>query len=305
MATWSGDLPQELVALFPRTPDAIVSLAGDNGPWRISFAHEITVLRRYDPQRYPPESAVARVTWLHEFLERLARQPFIAPRPIASLAGSSVAVVAGAIWDTLCFLPGEVVAWDRDFPLEEIGRIIGRFHVASVATGTSDQRPAALPLSECLPTSRAEIAARFQVELEAISHDSTPTCVIHGDPTADNVLTDTSRRHAVSLIDFTIAYRESPLADLAFGMWRTGRPSQDAVEYDLDRIEAIVRGYHQTIGLTHDDAGKIATYLKGRGLQMLCRAEAAGRIEPMQLARLSWVDSHQPEIRQAAMHALY
>lgn len=244
------------------------------------------------------------MAWLHEFLERLARQPFTAPNPIAALAGSSVAVAAGTIWDLVSFVPGEVVAWDHDFPLEEVGRIIGRFHTASMATGEGDQRPGALPLSECWPASRAEVATRFHTELETISHGSTPACVIHGDPTADNVVMDATRRHAVALIDFTIAYHESPLADLAFGMWRTARPNQDAVEYDLARVEAIVRGYHRTIALTNEDAVKIPTYLKGRGLQMLCRAEAASRVEPLQLARLGWVDSYQAEIRQAVTRGL-
>jgi Ser/Thr protein kinase RdoA (MazF antagonist) len=71
----------------------------------------MAVLRRFPPRRYPPEPNVAHVAWLHRFLDRLATTGFPAPRPLRVLHDASMAVVDGAIWEVLSYVPGRAFSW--------------------------------------------------------------------------------------------------------------------------------------------------------------------------------------------------
>ena len=118
------------------------------------------VLRRFPPRRYPPEANFAHVAWLHRFLDRLATTGFPAPRPLRVLNDDSMAIVDGAIWEVLSYVPGRALMWDPAVPVESAGSLLARFHQASLAISPADQRPGALPLDECHPLSAKSIARR-------------------------------------------------------------------------------------------------------------------------------------------------
>jgi Ser/Thr protein kinase RdoA (MazF antagonist) len=91
-------------------------------PWLVQTEAWQAVLRRLPPRRYPPEANVAHVSWLHRFLDRLATTDFAAPRPLRVLSGASMAVVEGAIWEVLSYMPGRALMWDPAVPVESAGR---------------------------------------------------------------------------------------------------------------------------------------------------------------------------------------
>jgi len=152
-------------------------------PWLLRAAGSVAVLRRYPPQRYPPEANVAHVAWLHRFLDRLATTYFPAPRPLRVLNGASMAVVDGAIWEVLSYVPGRALMWDPAVPVESAGSLLARFHQASLAISPPDQRPGALPLDDCHPASATSIADHFHRQLEETGHRAAARCVLHADAT--------------------------------------------------------------------------------------------------------------------------
>jgi Ser/Thr protein kinase RdoA (MazF antagonist) len=122
-------------------------------PWLLQTDDWMAVLRRFPPRRYPPEANFAHVAWLHRFLERLAPTGFPAPRPLRVLNDASMAVVDGAIWEVLSYVPGRALGWDPVVPVESAGALLAAFHQASLAISPADQRPGALPLDDCHPVS--------------------------------------------------------------------------------------------------------------------------------------------------------
>jgi hypothetical protein len=84
-------------------------------------------------------------------LGKLSDLGFPAPAPLPAFAGSSWAVAGGQLWQVVSFIPGEVVGWDGEPGLHEIGALLGRFHLAARQIGVAGQRPAALPLADVPP----------------------------------------------------------------------------------------------------------------------------------------------------------
>ena len=62
---------------------------------------------------------------------------------------------------------------------------------------------------------------------------------------------------AAGVIDFALAHAETPLADIGYGLWRSGRPCQDADHLDLSRVQNFVRGYASATRLTAGQAHMI------------------------------------------------
>src|SRR5207245_5436801 len=157
---------------------------------------------------------------------------FPAPRPLRILGGASVVVVGDAIWEAVSFLPGRRLNWDPRVPLESAGALLARFHRTSLAMSPPDQRPGALPMEACWPSSEASLAHRFQRDLADVGHFSVACCVVHGDATPANMLVADPAPEVSGLIDFVRAHVGPPESDISFGLWVAGRTEQPAIMLD-------------------------------------------------------------------------
>ncbi|MDQ1466724.1 MAG: Phosphotransferase enzyme family, partial [Actinomycetota bacterium] len=211
--------------------------------WLVRCRDELAVLRRLDPALVPPTDESLRDRgWIHDFLTQLASTDFPAPRPLRVFEGSSVCVQSGAVWELLTFIEGDAVGWKADPKMEAIGELLARYHDAAAAIVVSEPRPTAVPPAEIHAALGAdagpagidtEVLARFRRHAVAFRelggrrahHDS---LVIHGDFTNHNVIAAGTPLEPVGVIDFGLAHLEAPLADVGFGLWRSGRPRQDA-----------------------------------------------------------------------------
>lgn len=280
--------------------------------WQVRWASKLAVLRRLDPTTFPPgqEGFRSSVAWLHGFLMRLARSGFPAPEPMGAFDGCSWTEAAGALWELVSFLPGRVIGWSRQPSLDAVGALLARYHQAAGQVAADGQRPAALAI-ETLPQAMIARELRGRLDeladdLARIGHSRAPRLVIHGDFTAHNVLVaDRKRSEPTGVIDFALAYLDAPLADLGFGLWRSGRPNQDAIGLDHGRVRAFVGGYarHQAVPSAAADA--IPVYIRARGIQQAAKATLRGsRLPESIVERIDWLATHRAELGDAAAEAI-
>ena len=265
------------------------------------------------PADLMPHSA-ADVAWLHGFLARLAVTGFPAPRPLPCFGGMSWTADGGALWEIVSYLPGHAVGWDVAPSMEEIGALLGRYHTAARQVGATCQRPGALPLGqvsavllshqmEQVPPGEAAAIRQFA---EQLAHDldvagqlAAERVVIHGDFTNDNVIAAGRPPAATGVIDFALAHVETPLADISYGLWRSGRPYEQADRLDLRKVQRFVRGYASTACISPAQAALIPLYLRGRGLQMIAKRVRAGRSQTGMLAEVRWLTTNERAIADA------
>jgi Ser/Thr protein kinase RdoA (MazF antagonist) len=286
--------------------------------WRVDWRGTQGVLRQVSAPA--PGPLVGQVTWRHAFLARLAGLGFPAPRPLPCFDGTSWATGPGAVWEVVSFVPGQVVGWAAEPPLEEIGALLARYHAAARQVAVTGQCPGALPLADVPavllspqleaahvgPDRAAAIrrqAERLAGDLSGIGHLAGERVVIHGDFTNHNVIAAGTPSRAAGVIDFALAHAETPLADIGYGLWRSGRPRQDADHLDLSRIRRFVAGYASTARLSADEARAITVYLGGRGLQMIAKRVRAGRAETGMLAQVQWISAHAGAVGDALASA--
>lgn len=293
-----------------RPPLAVLELLGNSEvrvepldprgqPWLVEADGWKAVLRRFSLS-----SGLEHVAWLHRFLGRLAQSGFPAPRPLTILGDASVVVIDDAIWEAVSFVPGRRLNWDPCVPVGSAGALLARFHRASLAMSLPDQRPGALPMEACRPTSEAALADRFQRDLADAGHESAARCVVHGDATPANMLVDGPTLEVSGLIDFVRAHVGPPESDISFALWVAGRTEQPAITLDADRVRALVAGYHHVRPLSDWAPRAIPLYLVGRGLQMLTRLERAGRRDEIQSNRLHWLDDNRPWLEDVVASAM-
>ncbi|MBO0886757.1 MAG: phosphotransferase [Acidimicrobiales bacterium] len=267
------------------------------------------VLRRNEPDSIDATSARALedLGWLHSYLARLGATAFRAPVPLQLWDGRSFCVEGGAVWEALSYVPGHRVGWDPNPPLRALGRLLAHYHDAAQSLGVIGQRPVAFPLAGLAeliwrpglppaPTWLADLCAELHDRLpDTTTASSSPVVVIHGDFTAHTVLAAGQPPVPVGAIDFNLAHVERPVADVAFGLWRMGRPYQSATWLDLGRVAAFVGGYGEARQLTPTDIGLIPLCLWGRGVQMAAKAFLRGRAVPSTCpAQIGWLhDSEQ------------
>jgi Ser/Thr protein kinase RdoA (MazF antagonist) len=261
------------------------------------------------------------VAWLQAFLARLARQGFPSPRPLPAFAGRSWTVAHGQLWELVSFLPGRAVGWDGEPGLEQIGALLARYHAAARRVAVGRQRPGVIPLADvpaillspllgaaCPDPERTgvirRLAERLAADLEDIAALPAGPIVIHGDFTSHNVIADGSPPRPAGVIDFERAHLEMPVADIGYGLWRSGRPRQDAGRLDLARLSLFIRGYATTAALPPHAARALPVYLYGRGLQMIAKLVQAGLDETGQLAQVQWTAAHTSAIADTAAAAL-
>jgi Ser/Thr protein kinase RdoA (MazF antagonist) len=263
----------------------------------------------------------ADLRWLHVFLTRLAGVGFPSPRPLPAFYGQSSLIAGGELWEIVSFLPGRVVGWSDEPPLEEIGALLGRYHNCVRHIGVTGQRPGALPLAEVpaillspqLEAARIspDVAAQIRRQAGQLADDLTgasrlagANVVIHGDFTAHNVMADGAPPRATGVIDFALAHAETPLADIGYGLWRSGRSYQEADHLDLSRISRFLRGYVSAVAMTADQARAIPVYIRGRGLQMIAKRVRAGHPQTGMLAQVRWLSANAEGISDALENAV-
>lgn len=270
--------------------------ARESTSWLVKHQSSLAILRRLDEELFPPASPGIRedLAWLHGYLNRLTATGFPAPRPIAAFDGRSWVCRDGAAWELISYLPGRAVGWDTRPGMTDIGQLLARYHQASVTTRRPPQRPVSYPLDELTTrpvndTMRAELDA-LGVDLDEIGHANIERHVIHGDFTAHNVLAAGQPPAPSAVIDFALSYVDALWADIGFGLWRSGRPRQDAVELDLDRVGDLVAGYCRLRLLPKQAARAIPIYIRARGLQQAVKGYYRGQQPTQQLlARIQWL----------------
>lgn len=262
----------------------------------------MAVLRATDVQALRPlgfskELALASIEWLHDLLRNLSATGFVAPVPLEQLDGRSIVLVDDVVWELLSFVPGRPMGWS-DEELESAGGLLARLHRAIARLPVRSQRPGALPIGECKPSDPAARRIRSVVERELsdLGYESARRSVVHGDATQANVVIDGD---AYALVDYTIAYQEQPLFDVASALWRNGRIDANAVAYDGRRVGRFVRGYHRERPLKPGDERAIVTYLKCRGLQLQQRLELRRGVDETVMARLQSVCAQEHQLIDA------
>lgn len=130
--------------------------------------------------------------------------------------------------------------------------------------------------------------------------------VIHGDFTAHNVVTSGPPARPTGVIDFALAYVEAALADVGFGLWRSGRPHQDAIALDPQRVHDLVSGYTRVHLLPATTAAEaITVYIGARGIQRATKAHTRGQPpHEMDAQRIHWLSSHRSTLRAAIADAI-
>jgi Ser/Thr protein kinase RdoA (MazF antagonist) len=279
------------------------------------------VLRQVPHGSLAPIRLTADVSWLHAFLDRLAELGFPSPRPLQAFDGKSWATSGGMLWELVSFLPGHVVGWADQPSMEAIGCLLARYHSAARQVAVHSQRPGALPVAEVpgillspqveatgISHERADairrLAGELARDLDDTGHQDRPQIVIHGDFTNHNVVANGRPPTATGVIDFALAHVETPLADIGYGLWRSGRPRQDADCLDVSRVRRFFRGYISTIAVTADQASVIPLYIRGRGLQMIAKRVRAGRADTGMLAQVRWLAANSAAISDQLVAAL-
>ena len=298
--------PEAVTALLP---DAVAEMRqpAPRRPWIIRYGARTAVLRATPldairPLGFSQELALASVHWLHDVLRDLAAIGFLSPEPVDELDGRSIAIVDGVLWELLSFVPGRPMGWSDD-EMREAGAELGRLHRAFEALPAREQRPGALTIDACHPSDPVAIDVRagLERELADIGHGSAPGTIVHGDATQANVVIDGGR---YALVDYTIAFQEAPLFDVASALWRNGRVDANSVNYDPARAAIFVSGYHEVHRLTPADARAVVVYMKARGLQLQQRLELRHGSDPTVIARLESVRRQQGELVEAIGRAL-
>jgi Ser/Thr protein kinase RdoA (MazF antagonist) len=290
--------------------------------WLVDWHGECGVLRHAPVSEDSLSSirSVDDVIWIHAFLERLVELDFPSPKPLPAFDGKSWTRAGGVLWEIVSFLPGDAVGWADEPPMEEIGAMLARYHAAARQVQVSSQRPKALPLAE-VPSvllghetqvihshyQRSvirKLADQLAKDLDDSGHRDRATLVIHGDFTNHNVIADGKPAHPTGVIDFALGHAETPLADIGYGLWRSGRPHQDADYLDLSRVRRFFRGYVGEASVRTDEASVIPLYMRGRGLQMIAKRLREGRTEMGMLTQVQWLTANGDAIGDDLVAAL-
>lgn len=313
----AGLLHDAGLVILEALPDRLAQL------WLVRWGGTLGVLRRLDPA---PDwgaagaSLAADTAWLHSFLGRLDGQDFAAPQPLPAFGGHSWTVTAAGTWELVSYLPGQVIGSAPRPPMEATGALLARYHEAAFAVRPAGQRPIAFPLAR-VPAAVAragtrtggehgqmrmirQLADELAADLGHIGHPRPPQTVIHGDFTNHNVIAAGLPPRPCGIIDFALAHLEVPLADIGYGLWRSGRPYDQATWLDLPRIQQFVRGYTSVRPLSGDDTAAIEVFLRGRGLQLIAKRILAGHPHSSTLKQVHWLSVRKQQIADALADAL-
>jgi Ser/Thr protein kinase RdoA (MazF antagonist) len=290
--------------------------------WLVDWDGTLGVLRRLDPAPGWAADAdlAADAGWVHGFLRRLAGNGFAAPRPLPVFGHRSWTVTGPGAWEVVSFVPGDVAGSAAGVAMEAVGALLARYHAAACQVRMASQRPIALPLAR-VPAVLASagrhaagqdeqmrlvryLAGELAADLDRIRQAGIPHMVIHGDFTNHNVIAAGQPPRPYGVIDFALAHLEWPLADIGYGLWRSGRPHDQATRLDMPRAQRFVRGYTCVQPLSADDAAAIEVFIRGRGLQILAKRVLAGRPNLRPLKQVQWLSTHRQLIAAALAGAV-
>jgi Ser/Thr protein kinase RdoA (MazF antagonist) len=302
-----------------------VERLGSADAWLLRCGAGRLLLKRGRPEQDPTD-----VAWEHDHLRRLQETGFPASVPVPAFDGRSWAHLDGRIWATLTYLPGRPLASEPEPDMAGAGAFLARYHRASRQVSTDEQRPTAsglLRLREVTPwdTLRAALGSDaalrlfsdllqdLEGSLQDLRYGTLEHLVIHGDPTNDNLIVEGRPAGIVGLIDFGAASLAPWPADIAAGLWRSGRAVESGVEHDLDRIARFVRGYHRESPIPPSLAHAIPLLIQARGLALISRrirrlphlpATTLDSIT-ITLERTAWVHDHRHDLVAAVDAALH
>jgi Ser/Thr protein kinase RdoA (MazF antagonist) len=321
VAKLSGSVFAEVLSCVGVGRADVQRLRGRSQLWLVDHPSGKVVLRHHDPAHRPADAPTSRrdIEWLHDRLRHVADSGFPAPRPAPIFEGRSCETIAGSLWESVTYLPGRAVGWSRRPTLRALGAFLAEFHNAVAGIGPSAQRPLCRPVDGLVAAAAniadvgsreatrffAGVAADLEPALEAIAHRDARRITIHGDFTAHNVVAASAPTVApVGVIDFANAYNEAALADISFGLWRTGRTSQRAETFAAARFVAFVTGYRDVRPLNPEDAAAIVVYLRARGVQIIIKHTRPGTTETSVLARLRWLEGNGRDLQHRIELAL-
>lgn len=310
----AGDSPPpEVLAAAGLSDQALEAVGNGARVWVATTPNGKVVLRRCSPGGHS--------SWLRDVLTVLnARLPVPKPMPLFD-SRCSFEHPTGT-WEALSFLAGREIGFNDQPSLQAVGAFLASFHQGSVeTTGAVGPRPSGARLTDlghvvdwdrAVTTMGSPDAVgrlrglldAFIADLAEVGYANLETCVVHGDPTTFNVLADGEPLHPSGLIDFELADVEAPVADVAFCLWRSGRPAQHVRELDYARVRALVTGYHSQWPLTDAELAAIPVCLRGRGLQMLAKRTGLGVADDSPLEELLWIDAHQDHLLEAVTGAV-
>jgi Ser/Thr protein kinase RdoA (MazF antagonist) len=101
------------------------------------------------------------------------------------------------------------------------------------------------------------------------------------------------------LIDFDLAYHDAAAADIAFGLWRTGRPGPREHRIDPHRVHDFVAGYCDVRPLSTAERAAIPVYLRARGLQMLVKRTRLRIADNGPLKQVQWIEANHDSLTRA------
>src|SRR5262249_5547611 len=132
-----------------------------------------------------------------------------------------------------------------------------------------------------------------------------PRLVIHGDPTVSNVVVDGAPPAVAGLIDFGSASHEPPLADVGFGLWRSGRPGPAAVA-PAPAPGGRPRGrvHRRRPPAPRAGPAAVCVYMRARGLQLIVHHLGTGEDLRLALRRVAALAAGQPALEAAIAAAL-
>jgi len=298
-----------LDAVAKLLPDEIeeASQVDPRRPWIVRYGSRRAVLRATDLNAlqslgFSPELAYASLAWLHELLRDLSTAGFTAPAPLTELDGQSIVVIDGIAWELLTFVPGRPMAWS-DYEMRHAGALLASLHAALTGLSPREQRPGALPIESCRPADLVArgIQAELERELSRIGYERVGRTVVHGDATQANVVIEGDK---FAFVDYTIAYVECELFDIASALWRNARVDANAVRYDPGRAALFVGGYCGERRLKPVDAIAIVALMKGRGLQLQQRLELRRGVDDTVLQRLVAICAQSRELVEAMAGAI-
>lgn len=283
--------------------------------WLTAVGSGSCVLKRYRSGFRDPSAPghFEDVAWVHQLLSDLTAVGSPVPRPLGIFDGVSVTTYDGSIWDAVTYRPGEIIGWSASPSLTQVGRFIADLHESASALPPRPQRPIGFA-ARTLPEVLAEVRGRgsstpagvemveralTDVLAEFGSLRGTDVLPIHGDLTTHNVVCDPGSRAICGAIDFANAHVEDSIADLAYGLWRSGRRSQEGRSLDLRRVSSMVEGYRARRDIADSAVRAFPLFLRVRGLQMAVKQLWRGdpvRNLPQELA---WIASHHDEIVRA------
>lgn len=275
--------------------------------WRVTSPGRDIVVRRV---------ADDVASWLHPILSTIAPR-FPVPEPLKLFGDSSFIVLESGAWEALSWLPGTEIGFTPCPPLQDVGAFLAAFHnVALEATADADPRKRGVPLlrlDHCVDWQGAHctmgspdgvdrlrrLLDRLVADLDAVGYDQLKTCVVHGDPTTFNILAVGQPLRPAGLVDFELADIEAPVADIAFCLWRSGRPAQAAKELDALRVRDLLGGYCSVRPLDDAQLAAIPVCLRGRGLQMLAKRTQLGIADDGPVHQLAWLETHERQLTDA------